>query len=85
MVEAVNPTPTLADDVAVNDLPVLRLFSRGASVKILQTMLNQNGNQLVVVSISGSGTLAAVTAFQQAKGLRVDCVVGSGTWSALHG
>ncbi len=51
MVEAVNPTPTLADDVAVNDLPVLRLFSRGASVKILQTMLNQNGNQLVVDGI----------------------------------
>ena len=63
--------------------PVLRKGNSGAYVKILQTRLNVHGASLDVDGSFGSLTLAAVKAFQKAKNLLVDGVVGSLTWGEL--
>ncbi len=63
--------------------PTLRLKSRGASVKNLQKLLNQNGAKLTVDGIFGNNTLTAVKTFQKKKGLAVDGIVGTKTWAAL--
>jgi hypothetical protein len=69
----------------------LRKGAKGDSVKYLQFELVKRG-YLSLVSSSGvcnvdgafgSGTLAAVKAFQKAKGLTVDGIVGKNTWSKL--
>jgi len=64
--------------------PTLRVGSRGQAVVRLQTLLNTNGfNVGTVDGIFGSRTLAAVQAFQAARGLTVDGIVGVRTWTAL--
>lgn len=72
-----NPTP------GESAFPLLRNGSRGAAVKTLQYLLRANGRSLTVDGIFGSGTLAQVRAFQKAKGLTVDGVVGPRTWLAV--
>ena len=67
----------------------LRLGSRGENVSIIQWSLNiiNQGwgvtNQLSVDGIFGSGTEAAVIAFQRRVGLTADGVVGRQTWNAM--
>lgn len=62
----------------------LRQGSRGAAVSALQSNLNNcAGQSLSTDGIFGSGTAAAVRAFQSSKGLTVDALVGNGTKSAL--
>ena len=72
-----NPAPVVR--------PVLRNGSNGGAVKELQAKLNAHGASPALSVDGGFGPLteAAVRAFQTAKGLLVDGVVGSQTWAAL--
>lgn len=57
--------------------------ARGEAVKGAQTCLNGHGSSLAVDGDFGSGTKAAVIAFQEQSGLGADGVVGPQTWCAL--
>lgn len=62
-------------------LPLLKLThpnTKGPSVVYLQQKLGIGAD-----GVFGSGTDKAVRAFQQARGLKVDGVVGPATWAAL--
>lgn len=64
--------------------PMIRLGSRGAEVKALQTALRKKGFQLGEVDgIFGRRTEGAVRAFQLHAGIGVDGIVGNVTWAAL--
>lgn len=73
---------------ATGGKPTLRRNSRGPAVRELQTALNkwlaaQRRTLLAVEGVFGSRTEQAVKAFQSAKGLTVDGVVGPKTWGHL--
>jgi N-acetylmuramoyl-L-alanine amidase len=63
----------------------LRTGQRGEAVRDLQRRLSAGGRDVGAdpVGCFDAGTEAAVRAFQEARGLRVDGVVGRQTWSAL--
>ncbi|MFI8346325.1 N-acetylmuramoyl-L-alanine amidase [Streptomyces sp. NPDC085596] len=62
----------------------LRSGSSGPQVSAAQSLLNAQGFNVGTVDGSfGSKTTSAVTAFQQARGLGADGVVGARTWTAL--
>lgn len=61
----------------------LRQRSQGADVRIVQGRLVAHGHNVAVDGNFGSGTRAAVIAFQEQKGLTADGVVGPKTWDAL--
>ena len=64
--------------------PTLRMGSRGASVKELQSLLKAQGfSPGNIDGIFGSRTQAAVIAFQKSRGLVQDGIVGIRTWTAL--
>lgn len=64
--------------------PTLSLGSTGANVTLLQNLLKEHGFYLIAVDTTfGSGTDAAVRAFQTVEGLTVDGIVGNSTWTAL--
>lgn len=66
------------------ELNTLRNGNEGAQVKTLQRLLNATGYACGSSDgIFGVKTLTAVKAFQKAKGLEVDGVVGKNTWTAL--
>lgn len=66
------------------ELNTLRNGNKGNQVKTLQRLLNALGYDCGTVDgIWGSKTLAAVKAFQKAKGLTVDGICGKNTWTAL--
>jgi hypothetical protein len=69
--------PTTLPEVA------LTIGDRGQQVKRLQEALNAQGDHLVTDGIFGSGTHAAVIAFQARHGLTPDGVVGPRTRAAL--
>jgi hypothetical protein len=71
----------LAPAAAPDDL--LTLGDRGPEVRVLQTKLNSFGANLKVDGDFGTGTRAAVIAFQASKGLRADGVVSPQTRAAL--
>ncbi|MER5555947.1 peptidoglycan-binding protein [Streptomyces sp. NPDC002793] len=63
-----------------------RTIGRGASgpaVKAVQVQLNMYRNQLAVDGAFGPATAAAVTKFQQSRGLPADGIVGPSTWQKL--
>lgn len=63
---------------------VLRLGDRGAAVRAMQDALKRHGvDPGPSDGIFGNMTLRAVRAFQGARGLAVDGVVGPQTWGAL--
>lgn len=64
--------------------PLLKKGSKGDYVRLLQEWLNAHGYGLKVDGDFGKLTDAAVRAFQKAKGLVVDGLVGSKTWAALE-
>ena len=67
-----------------SNMPLVVSGSTGDAVRALQKRLNALGyNCGAVDGIFGKKTLAAVKAYQTAKGLTVDGKVGSQTWSAL--
>ena len=69
---------------------VLRTGSTGSAVEQLQFWLNtlaqydSSIHSVTVDGVFGSGTAAAVRAFQRKYGLTVDGVVGRDTWTALY-
>lgn len=66
------------------NIPALRRGSQGDEVEELQALLNAKyGANLDVDSIFGAKTEAAVKAFQKAKGLTADGIVGPKTRAAL--
>lgn len=68
---------------STTSFPVLKLNSSGHAVTVAQYALAHNGQQLSVDGKFGPGTDAAVKAFQRAKGLVADGVIGPKTWAAL--
>jgi len=65
--------------------PTLRQGARGAAVTTLQNKLKAAGfNPGAADGVFGAKTLAAVKAFQRARGLQSDGIVGPKTWSALN-
>ncbi|CAM3648246.1 peptidoglycan-binding domain-containing protein [Nocardioides zeicaulis] len=59
--------------------------TNGSAVKAAQTQLNKYGANLVVDGVFGSGTRAAVVAFQAAHGLSQTGSVDAATWQELIG
>lgn len=58
--------------------------SKGTQVKVLQWLLNDAGYKCGEADgICGSKTVAAVKAYQKAKGLEADGICGKKTWNAL--
>ena len=63
--------------------PTLSTGSSGANVTSLQYLLTSRGYSTTADGDFGSGTKAAVTAFQSSRGLAADGVAGPATFSAL--
>src|SRR5262249_58068250 len=64
--------------------PTIRSGSTGATVTAAQYLLNDEGyGPIVVDGQFGAQTQSAVVAFQTAKGLTADGIVGAHTWTAL--
>jgi len=62
----------------------LKLGQRGEAVKALQRLLATHGYACEVTGFFNFQTLTQVRAFQKAKNLKVDGVVGEKTWRALQ-
>ena len=75
----------ISDDknYSAKNMPTLRLGSRGASVKTLQSILNEHGAHLTVDGIFGNLTKLAVISFQGLNDLQKDGIVGRKTWEKL--
>lgn len=70
----------------LNGCPTLSKGSKGAITKLLQERLKALGyNVGSIDGINGSQTQTAIKAFQRAKGLTVDGIVGKNTWRKLLG
>lgn len=54
-------------------------------VKDIQQHMKNQGHQIVVDGIGGPDTRSQLMAYQAHRGLAADAVVGSATWSRLHG
>ena len=82
--ESVSKAQKTTSGTAVITMDTLRNGNKGTQVKVLQFLLNEKGFDCGKADgIWGKNTLAAVKAFQKAKGLDVDGVVGKNTWSKL--
>jgi peptidoglycan hydrolase-like protein with peptidoglycan-binding domain len=57
--------------------------NRGADVLAIQYLLQHNGQSVSADGVFGAGTVTAAKAFQTAKGLGADGIVGPQTWGAL--
>lgn len=70
-----------------NPYPTLRVSAHGAAVKAAQQRLIAHGYDVGSAGADGwfgEGTLKAVKRFQSDKGLTVDGIIGSATWTALN-
>lgn len=66
------------------NMPILQPGSKGKTVLTLQRLLNTTKDYLGAIDGDfGSGTKAAVQAFQKRSGLVADGIVGDRTWNAL--
>lgn len=71
--------------LSAGDRPTLRLGSTGEAVKRLQRALTAALGKTVAIDGSfGAATDSAVRSYQSSRGLVVDGIVGSGTWTALQ-
>ncbi|KZX20850.1 peptidoglycan-binding domain-containing protein [Rathayibacter tanaceti] len=77
------PAQVSAVSAAAAAWPVVAQGENSANVRTLQHLLTAAGQPVDADGIFGSGTAAAVTAFQSARGLSADGIVGEQTWSAL--
>ncbi|MBE6919262.1 MAG: hypothetical protein E7469_06225 [Ruminococcaceae bacterium] len=75
--------------MAAVELPVLRRGDRGAAVRAAMAVLRDGGWYAAALAagddVFGPQMDAAVRRLQKARGLTVDGIVGSDTWSALLG
>lgn len=72
------------DSACIVDLPVIRQGDNGFPVIAVQTLLGKhNFNVNYIDGDFGPDTLAKVKAFQKAKGLTADGIVGRDTWTKL--
>jgi peptidoglycan hydrolase-like protein with peptidoglycan-binding domain len=69
--------------ITISPWPLTRKGNEGQSVRSLQYLLRARSHPVTVDGIFGPQTDAAVRAFQQARGLAVDGIVGPITWGAL--
>ncbi|OHD14707.1 MAG: hypothetical protein A2086_10690 [Spirochaetes bacterium GWD1_27_9] len=74
---------TRASTWVVKAWPIVRKGAESLNVKIIQYLLKAAGYSISIDGQFGSGTESVVKAFQRAKGLSADGIVGSGTWSKL--
>ncbi|SDN56241.1 penicillin-insensitive murein endopeptidase [Allokutzneria albata] len=63
--------------------PTQSVGNRGSDVTALQYLLRGRGHATAVDGVFSAGTATAVKAFQQAKSLPADGIVGTKTWGAL--
>ena len=76
----------IAGKITLAGCPTCRKGARGKITALIQERLNAKGfNCGAVDGIFGSGTEAAVKAFQRAMGLTADGIVGVDTWRKLLG
>jgi peptidoglycan hydrolase-like protein with peptidoglycan-binding domain len=73
----------LASPAEAATYPTLSVGSTGPNVTSLQFLLTSRGRSTTADGDFGSGTKAAVTAFQSSAGLTADGVAGPATFSAL--
>ena len=72
------------DSACIVDLPIIRQGDNGFPVIAVQTLLGKhNFNVNYIDGDFGPDTLAKVKAFQKAKGLDADGIVGRDTWTKL--
>jgi peptidoglycan hydrolase-like protein with peptidoglycan-binding domain len=81
---AFGPTVPTNTTQRLTGTPSLKIGASGATVRTLQTLLNQKGASLLVDGEFGAKTYDAVVAFQRANRLIVDGVVGPQTAECLH-
>ncbi|MFC9272463.1 N-acetylmuramoyl-L-alanine amidase [Streptomyces zhihengii] len=82
--QLVGGSSTAPPQLTFSSYATLRAGSTGAQVSAAQWLLNAQGfNAGAVDGDFGTGTAAAVRAFQTAKGLAADGTVGPKTWTAL--
>ncbi|MFP3356833.1 N-acetylmuramoyl-L-alanine amidase [Planococcus sp. SIMBA_143] len=76
---------TALDSVVLPDgREVVKIGSRGADVKYAQIALGRHGFETDVDSIFGEDTDKKTKAFQKAKGLVDDGIIGAATWAELE-
>lgn len=82
--ESGKETQTDKADSGVITMNTLRNGSKGTQVKVLQWLLDESGfDPGKADGIFGQKTLAAVKAFQKAKGLTADGICGKNTWQKI--
>lgn len=70
--------------LAAGTRPTLSKGSSGADVTRLQQALRARGHTITIDGAFGDGTRTVVIAYQRARGLAADGIVGAATWSALQ-
>ena len=76
-------TPSTAQAYANAFFPTQSTGNRGADVLAIQYLLQHHGQSAPADGVFGASTVAAAKAFQTAKGLGSDGIVGPQTWGAL--
>ncbi len=80
-----NPTTTWPAELIAKLPELAKSPTERGSVRKAQALLNAAGASLNTDGVFGALTETAVRAFQQARGLTVDGIVGPNTWRALLG
>ncbi|MET9269495.1 penicillin-insensitive murein endopeptidase [Kribbella sp. NPDC003557] len=75
--------PASAQAYANAFFPTQSSGNRGADVQAIQFLLQYAGQSVDADGVFGATTVSAAKAFQSAKGLGVDGIVGPQTWGAL--
>lgn len=83
MLEGVSVTYVDTANDNPQTLPVLRMGSTGEKVRMLQQLLQDNGQAVEADGVFGPSTRAALKVYQQANKLTVDGICGAVTWAAL--
>lgn len=81
-------TPTTASALTVTGLPLLRYGDKGECVRAAQLLLIGSGYSCGVCGADGEigqDTYNAVIAFQRARSLQQDGIIGAQTWARLIG